>query len=210
MRLLAVTIAVFALAALPTAASGQDIERGEVLFDLCSQCHEVDGRGSEMLGAPNIAGLDQWYVTAQLKKFRAGGRGRHFDDLEGMRMRPMSMTLRDDADVDSVAAYVAQLPKVKSQATLTGGDVARGQQIYATCSACHGAKGEGLQQLRGPALAQLDDWYLFRQLGKFKTGVRGGNPALDADGAVMRGMSAIVNNEQAARDVVAYIATLNP
>jgi len=38
--------------------------------------------------------------------------------------------------------------------------------------------------------------------------VRGSNPQLDADGAVMRGMSAVVSNEQAARDVVAYIATL--
>jgi len=208
MRLLAATIAVFALTVLPGKSFGQDIERGEVLYDLCSQCHDTDGRGNELLHAPAIAGLDQWYVLAQLKKFRSGGRGRHFDDLEGMRMRPMSLTLHSEADVEAVAAYVAQLPVQQPAPTLTGGNVANGQAIYATCSACHGPRGEGMQAVRGPALARLNDWYLLRQLQKFKNGVRGSNPALDADGAVMRGMSAVVSNEQAARDVVAYIATL--
>ena len=209
MRLLAATMALFALALLPSGARGQDLERGEALFDLCSQCHEPDGRGAQPLGAPAIAGLDQWYVLSQLQKFRSGGRGRHFDDIEGMRMRPMSMTLASDEDVNSVAAYVASMPVKQPAPVLTGGDAARGQQLYAPCAACHGAKAEGNQAVRGPALSRLDDWYLLRQLAKFKTGVRGGNPALDQDGAVMRGMSSVLANDQAVRDVVAYIATLS-
>jgi len=208
MRLLAATIALFALAALPGGAFGQDVERGEVLFDLCSQCHEPDGRGNQMLGAPAIAGLDQWYVLAQLQKFRSGARGRHFDDLEGMRMRPMSLTLQSEEDVQAVAAYVAQLPARSPAPVLAGGDAGRGQTLYAPCAACHGARGEGNQAVRGPALAQLDDWYLLRQIEKFKSGVRGSNPSENPDSAVMRGMSTVLGSEQAMRDVVAYIATL--
>ena len=51
------------------------------------------------------------------------------------------------------------------------------------------------------------DWYLVKQLHKYKTGVRGRNPG-DVAGARMWPISLTLADEQAMKDVVAYIMTL--
>src|SRR5262245_19734440 len=66
------------------------------LFQLCQQCHGETALGNQPVNAPSIAGLPQWYIDSQLKKFKAGGRGTHFDDITGMQMRPMAMSLHND------------------------------------------------------------------------------------------------------------------
>jgi cytochrome c oxidase subunit 2 len=133
----------------------------------------------------------------------------HFDDLQGMRMRPMALSLRTEHgdDLKDVAAYVASLPAHKPAASLSGGDAARGVAHYAVCQACHGAAGEGVQATNGPPLAFQNDWYLLSSLARFKSGVRGSSPN-DPNGAVMRGMAAILADEQAMKDVIAHITSL--
>jgi cytochrome c553 len=199
---LALAVALFA-----APAFAQDAARGKVLFSLCAQCHGGDGSGSPETLAPAIGGLPAWFVTGQLQKFRNGGRGTHFDDISGMRMRPMSMWLRDDADVANVSAYVASLPRVSPAPTLTGGNVETGKQKYMPCIACHGMNGEGNQALNAPPLVGGSDWYQLTSLQKFKAGVRGTNPK-DTTGMLMRPMSMTLADEQAMKDVLAYIATL--
>jgi cytochrome c553 len=202
--ILALAVALFA-----APAFAQDAARGKVLFSLCAQCHGSDGSGNPETLAPAIGGLPAWFVTGQLQKFRNGGRGTHFDDISGMRMRPMSMWLRDDADVANVAAYVASLPKMNPAPTLSGGNAEMGKQKYIPCVACHGVNGEGNQALNAPPLAGGSDWYQLTALQKFKAGVRGTNPK-DTTGMLMRPMSMTLADEQAMKDVLAYIATLNP
>jgi len=194
--------------ALPAPALAQDVARGEVLFSLCAQCHGADGGGDAVALAPAIGGLPTWFVTGQLKKFRSGGRGTHFDDISGMRMRPMSLWLRNDDDVANVAAYVATLPKANPAPTLTGGNAETGKLKYAPCTACHGVNGEGNQALSAPPLAGASDWYQLTSLHKFKAGVRGTNPK-DTTGMLMRPMSMTLADEQAMLDVIAYISTLS-
>ena len=198
---------VTALAAAPALA--QDVARGEQLYDLCAQCHGVDGAGRAIALAPSIAGMPQWFIEGQLHKFRNGGRGTHFDDISGMRMRPMSRWLDGDADVANVAAYVASLPKVDADPTLEGGNAETGKQKYMPCIACHGLNGEGNQALNAPPLAGMSDWYQKTALEKFKAGVRGTNPK-DTTGMLMRPMSMTLADEQAILDVIAYINTLTP
>ena len=199
-------IAACGLGTIPVLA--EDSNRGEVLFDLCSSCHGVNGGGHRLFLAPAIAGLSEWYVLAQLQKFRSGLRGTHFDDLAGMRMRPMSLTLRSEADVNTVAKYVANLPTTTPARELSGGDLARGQASYALCASCHGARGEGVEATNGPPLANLDDWYLLEQLRKYKAGIRGTNPK-DVNGIMMRPMALTLADDQAMLDVVAYITSLS-
>lgn len=187
-------------------ASAQD-DRGKVLFDLCTQCHGETGAGDPLALAPGIAGLEEWYVLAQLGKFRSGVRGTHFDDIPGMRMRPMSLTLRSEEDVKAVAAYVASLPPTKPEPLVEGGDAKRGETLYATCKACHGEKGEGNQQLFAPSLVHSGDWYVLSSLQRFKSGARGSNP-LDQTGIMMRPMAMTLADEQALKDVVAYVTKL--
>jgi cytochrome c553 len=183
-------------------------ERGEDLYRMCASCHGVDGSGNHEVGAPAIAGMAQWYVEAQLEKFRNGMRGTHFDDIAGMRMRPMSLTLMREGDVPAVSAYVAGLPRVAPPAVLAGGNAAKGRTLYTPCIACHAADGSGNQALFGSPLANGSDWYLLRQLENFRSGIRGAKPG-DQSGAMMRPMAMTLADEQAMKDVIAHIMTLS-
>ena len=185
----------------------EGVERGRVLFATCTPCHGDDGEGNQEYGAPAIAGLPAWYLETQLEHFREGIRGGHPDDAAGLRMRPMVQTLRKESDLRSVAAYVASLPAPAPPASLRGGSADRGRAIYATCAECHGAEGRGDRARGAPDLTGASDWYLLTQLSNFKAGVRGADPR-DTTGATMRPMAMALADEQAMRDVVAYIATL--
>jgi cytochrome c553 len=182
--------------------------RGKELFEDCAPCHGTDGSGNPAVGAPNIAGMSDWYVERQLEKFRTGARGTHFSDMEGMRMRPMALSLPTDADVQAVAHYVGTMSPVRHAASLPGNPVA-GKALFPICIACHGVQGAGNQALKAPRIAGTDDWYLATQLRKFKSGVRGTNPK-DIEGAMMRPMAMTLPDEDAVRNVVAYIGTLKP
>lgn len=197
-------LAIMAAACNQTPTPG--VSRGEALFDTCAPCHGDAGQGMAHLGAPNIAGLPRWYVEAQLDKFQAAHRGYDAWDTTGIRMKSMSRALDLPGDVASVAEYVANLPRVPSPSTLQTGDPEAGRASFQTCIACHGAQGEGNQTVNGPPLAGQSDWYLLSQLQKFKSGLRGTNPA-DVSGATMR-PNALMLDEQAMANVVAYIGTL--
>ncbi|MFK8042700.1 c-type cytochrome [Congregibacter sp.] len=93
-------------------------------------------------------------------------------------------------------------------ATLTvAADVDLGKALYAPCVACHGADGAGIAAMNGPALAGQDGAYLERQLHNFKSGVRG-NDERDTLGKQMQGMAALLADEAAVANVVAYIGSL--
>ena len=188
-----------------TPAAAEDA-RGAELFGLCSQCHGEQGEGNQLALAPAIAGLPQWYVEAQLGYFRNGGRGDHPQDIAGLHMRPMSRALRTDEDLKLVAAYVASLPPVRPEPVVEAGDAQRGAGLYTVCAQCHGAAGEGNQALNAPPLRNMSDWYLVSGLERYKAGIRGGNPK-NPNGIMMRGMAMSLADEQAIRDVVAYITT---
>jgi cytochrome c553 len=177
------------------------------LFQLCQQCHGVGAEGNQAVHAPSIAGLPQWYIEAQLKKFKAGGRGTHFDDLTGMQMRPMALSLANDGEIAAVAAHVASLPAHKPAPVLTDGDPAKGKVFFTPCVACHQADGKGSEALKAPPLTHANDWYMVSSLKKFRAGIRGTNP-LDQSGGLMRPMAQTLPDEQAVADVVAYIVTL--
>jgi cytochrome c553 len=192
----------------PATAAG-DVARGEELYhQLCSQCHGEEGEGMRLALAPSIAGLPEWYALRQLKGFREGHRGRHFDDISGMRMRPMARVLDSDADVEAAAAYLASMPIQHPTPELEGGDATRGQTLYTVCIACHGLDGAGNEALGSPPINHQSDWYMLTQLQHFKAGVRGTAPG-DVQGALMRPMSMTLADEQAMKDVIAFIMTLS-
>ena len=182
--------------------------RGKEVFDNCAPCHGVDGSGNTAVGAPNIAGMKAWYVEEQLDKFRGGVRGMHFSDVEGLRMRPIALSLQSENDVKFVAQYVETLPPVRHSQSIPG-DPQTGAALFATCAACHGDNGGGNQDLKAPRIAGTDDWYLATELRKFRSGVRGTNPK-DMEGRLMRPMARSLPNEDAIRNVVAYVETLKP
>lgn len=187
----------------PSTPQGQAAAR----YETCSPCHGPAGSGRADLQVPPIGGLPPWYVEAQLTKFRDGWRGVHPDDIAGMRMRPMALTLPTADDVKAMAEYVSTLPGGPQAPTLTDADASRGQALFATCVACHQADGSGNEALKAPKIAGNADWYVATQLQHFKSGVRGANPA-DAQGALMRPMAMTLADDQAIKDVAAYVNSL--
>ena len=101
---------------------------GAELFEACVPCHGAAGEGSTALGAPAIAGLPASDVSAQLERFQTGVRGRHADDIEGLRMQAMSRQLRSETETSAVARHVASLPHATNTAAIGGGDAAAGQR----------------------------------------------------------------------------------
>lgn len=83
---------------------------GQTLYTLCVPCHGAKGEGNEAVKAPPLAGQDDWYVAAQLRKFRAGIRGTAPGDPVGPIMQAMSLTIAPE-NIDHLAAYVHTLSR---------------------------------------------------------------------------------------------------
>lgn len=204
-KLLACLLATAALAmgcSGPTDGPG----RGEALYAKCVSCHMADGAGKRSIAAPSVAGLPEWYIVAQLGKFKTGQRGTHPDDAPGMRMRPMAMGLVKSDELKLVAAHVAKMPRPPVVVTVKG-DAAKGKISYGVCSACHKPDGTGDKAQNAPPLVGATDWYLVTQLKNFKSGIRGAHPK-DVTGAQMAPMAKTLADDKAIDDVVAYIMTL--
>jgi|GEM_PF-415512 len=181
---------------------------GDIYERQCAACHGTEGHGMQAVGAPAIAGLSSRYVTEQINKFRGGHRGLDPKDIADMRMRPMAVGLSGEADIKAVSQYVARFLKRRhSSESTVEGNAERGLQIYATCASCHGFLGEGNEMVKAPALAGSDDWYLLTQLTNYRNGIRGADPA-DELGAQMRPYAEALKNDQAVKDVVAYIQSM--
>jgi cytochrome c oxidase subunit 2 len=213
--LLALTIAARADDASPSVASAGGGTRGgsdaapaaaQPDYVFCTVCHGAHGNGNPAINAPKIAGIEPWYLKQQLTNFRAGVRGTKPSDEPGMEMQPVGVEL-DDAAIEAVAAYVSKFDAVTPPVTVQG-DPKKGRALYATCSACHGSSAEGNSALKAPALAGQTDWYLVRQLERFRNGERG-FAAEDTPGVTMRAAAEVLPNTAAVNDLVAYINTLS-
>ena len=86
-----------------------NVRQGRTAFQACAACHGANAQGNEALGAPALAGQNDWYLLAQLRNFRAGFRGSHQEDTFGSQMVTMSKTLRDDQAVINVVSYINTL-----------------------------------------------------------------------------------------------------
>jgi cytochrome c oxidase subunit 2 len=97
----------------PTVAG--DVDAGERIYRTCGVCHGVNGEGIAATKAPRQAGMSDWYLANQLKKFRDGIRGAHSDDHYGMQMNLMAAILQTDDRVNDVVAYINTLSGRKPQ-----------------------------------------------------------------------------------------------
>lgn len=88
-----------------------DVSTGQSLYGACAACHGADGEGNEALGAPQLAGQNDWYLVTQLKNFMAGYRGTHSQDSYGAQMRTMVNTLGDETGILNVVSYINTLSR---------------------------------------------------------------------------------------------------
>ncbi len=171
----------------------------------CATCHGADGRGNEGVRAPRLAGMEPWYLRRQLENYRAGVRGSHPNDTEGLAMQPMAVPLTDES-IQDIIEWVGDWPYVPAEPTIEG-DIEAGRVLYGTCATCHGVAAEGNETLGAPALAGQNDWYMVVQLQNFLAGYRGAHPQ-DVYGAQMRVMTTELRDDDDIVNVVAYINSL--
>ena len=184
-----------------------DMERGARDYKLCAGCHGFSGEGNELVGAPSIAGQESWYVARQLKYFQQRVRGSEDDDAKAQSMAMMSQALDNAGATTDLLAYISSLPLPELSSTEVRGDVSKGQALYAPCAACHGPSAQGDESFQAPALTGLSPWYQITQLKKFQNGQRGAD-VRDNFGRQMAPMVAVLPDDQAMSDVVAYISSV--
>jgi cytochrome c oxidase subunit 2 len=133
-------------------------------------------------------------------------RGGENDTDYGKQMAPMAMTLPDEAAVKNVVAYIASLPEIRPEQTVTG-NPQKGKRVYENCSSCHGANGQGVWATNAPRLSNMSDWYLRRQLQNFRDGARGVHRQ-DFYGSQMAQMAKPLKNEETIDDIIDYLHNL--
>jgi cytochrome c oxidase subunit 2 len=101
--------------ALPAATITGDAARGEDYYvNICSACHSGNGQGNDALGAPALAGVNDWYLKSSYKSYLDGSRGTHPDDFYGAQMARLAPALAKGDDIDDVIAFIATLPPRRS------------------------------------------------------------------------------------------------
>lgn len=188
-------------------AAGSAAAEGARQFAQCVPCHRADGAGNPAVLAPPLAGLDAEYVGRQLRHFRDRLRGGDATTGPAATMRAVALTLRDDAQISSLAAYVAGLKAVR-RPPASAPESTMGKGLYGVCVACHGGRGEGNRALQSPRLDQLPGWYIEAQLKAFRSGERGA-AAQDVLGLQMRSVVLeSLADDGAAKAVADYIGSL--
>ncbi|HCV25540.1 MAG TPA: c-type cytochrome [Candidatus Latescibacteria bacterium] len=143
---------------------GADIEAGKQHYNtICVACHAPGGGGMLALKSPALVGQSDWYMAAQLKKFKSGARGSDPRDTGGAQMRPMSATLVDDIAINNIVAYIATLapptsglaaaepepvPEATAAQIASGADlfqgVARLENGGPPCNSCHDVQNDAV------------------------------------------------------------------
>jgi cytochrome c553 len=205
MRCLFLIVSTFLLS--PVLGANADIAAGKAAYMTCVACHGANGEGNPALNSPVLAGLDEAYLSRQLRHFKNGIRGSEAGDTLGAQMRGMSTMLVDDAAIANVSSYVASLPAIATVAVSDDADLRNGENQYnASCGACHGGSAEGNVALNAPRLAGQDPAYTERQYRNFGAGLRGTHPE-DRYGRQMKMMASMLSSEKDISDVMAFIAS---
>ena len=95
----------------PAATTTGDASRGEDYYvNICSACHGGNGQGNDALGAPALAGVNDWYLKSSYQSYLDGIRDNHPDDFYGAQMARLAPALAKGDDIDDVIAFIATLP----------------------------------------------------------------------------------------------------
>ena len=135
----------------------------------------------------------QWFTPTKVGKYEL-----LCEELCGIGHFAMRGRIIVDEAAD-YAKWLATQPTFADTQARPVGNATAGAANYAVCSACHGQRGEGNQQLNAPKLAGLNDWYMRRQLLDFQHGVRGAEKG-DTFGPQMAPMAQLVAGSGHARE----------
>jgi len=191
-----------------TTGDHSSVPNEEVFQTVCAQCHGAKGEGKPELRAPSIAGFPEWYVIEQNAKFRSGMRGYHEEDIFGLQMRAIVLSMSEE-QIQSAAKHIANLEPVLTELpdSVSPKEIERGRDMYANhCMECHRYNGKGEIVFRSAPLISLNREYLFDAMIRFKKGQRGTAEG-DIYGAKMVAATKDLS-EQQITNMVNYIGAL--
>jgi cytochrome c553 len=179
---------------------------GASLFtEKCAACHGNKAQGDLKQQTPALASLPVWYLTRQIGKFQNNIRGAKPEDLDGLKMRAIAHTLKPD-QLQVLTTHIRSLPRVQSLFTLKE-NVEKGRELFReNCMACHRYNGTGELVFGSPPLTGLQDWYILKQLQKFKKGIRG-NHEKDKEGQKMHSLAKTLTEEEL-RNIATFLPHL--
>jgi cytochrome c oxidase subunit 2 len=97
---------------LPDTIQGGNVAKGKEIYAICAVCHGDDGKGIELLSAPRVAGIPDWYLERQIRNFDKEIRGTHPEDIFGRQMGVIQkLMLENDQAILDVVTFVNTLPK---------------------------------------------------------------------------------------------------
>ena len=142
---------------------------------------------------PAVVGLFGLGFTLAVHQYSKGDTARRLAELK---------------PVEEIAAAPAP-PPLPPDMIVPAGDPEKGRMTYGSCTACHGKEAEGGRMFNSPRLAGQPPWYMYKQLRKFKDGVRGTH-SQDVYGMQMAPMAKLLYKDEIIANVIAYIGTLSP
>ena len=108
---LAVVITTQLPPAQPLGTMKGNASRGKDYYtNICSACHGGNAQGNDALGAPALAGMNDWYLKSSYESYLEGHRGGHPDDFYGAQMARLAPVLANSDDINDVVAHIATLP----------------------------------------------------------------------------------------------------
>lgn len=148
-------------------------------WDLCGECHGLDGAGNR-IKFPRLAGLERSYLVGQIRDFRSGLRK---NDDGQMQETVHELTEKDIPLVaDWFAKQKAPWPKPTIEAAP---DLAHARQLAMSgepgmraCLSCHSAASLGTldKPYDVPRIAGQRDFYIAKQLIDYRDGQRTNDP----------------------------------
>ena len=199
-----------------------DLFTGKDINGVCAGCHGDDGQGGKEGEYPRIAGLPMTYIYRQVKMFQQNTRP-NMPMLEHVQERQLS-----DQEILDISAYLSGIrlesrlvpmdekdPNFNAYERMMAlkrivqipayeGDVAAGSKLYAKeCRSCHGADGWGEPDKGIPQLAGQYTQYLWRQIDKYRNGVRIHDPDAPEDDILPD------FTQEELRDILAYLSRVD-
>jgi cytochrome c553 len=148
-------------------------------WDLCGECHGLDGAGNR-IKFPRLAGLDPSYLVGQIRDFRSGARKN--DDGQ------MQETVHElaEKDIPRVANWFAKQKAPWPKPTIDAApDLDRARQLAVSgapgiraCLSCHSAASLGTldKPFDAPRIAGQRDFYIAKELIDYRNGQRANDP----------------------------------
>jgi cytochrome c553 len=150
------------------AVKPDSVEGGRLYRKHCLGCHGRNAYGDSSTVTPALAGQVTSYLIKQLADLVEGYR-----ELPEMHRQIARTELATPQAMHHLAAFLSTLPPLTEPQLGDGKQLVLGGRIYkSVCADCHGARGDGDDRNRTPALRGQHYSYLLRQARQLATGHR--------------------------------------